>query len=187
MEGKWNSQWKVEFSLSKKHQLSNVFWKKQNSYCSCCFLHCFTGTADYLGCLLAPSNPTAFYSVVFDCCHVICRFDIFLNSILYVCLYLTQQASLSTTLRRIGEAVLEPAAKSTVLQYKDPDLPLSCTEATGAFRSTPISRNPCPHIRMLSNLIILHTITQGKNTPFQYLWDFISKMHQSITSFISIS
>ncbi|KAM4558904.1 coiled-coil domain-containing protein 138 [Odontesthes bonariensis] len=73
----------------------------------------------------------------------------------------TQHMSLSATLRRIGEAVSNTAAQSTALQAKESNLPMSCIEATGPLRSWPLSRSPCPHTRILSNLIILRTITQA--------------------------
>ncbi|XP_023144175.1 coiled-coil domain-containing protein 138 isoform X2 [Amphiprion ocellaris] len=72
-----------------------------------------------------------------------------------------QHVTLSATLRRIGEEVSKPAVQSTVLKSLDPDLPKSCTEATGPFRSLPLYQSPCPHTRILSTLIILRTITQA--------------------------
>uniref|UniRef100_A0A3B4UKH4 Coiled-coil domain containing 138 n=1 Tax=Seriola dumerili TaxID=41447 RepID=A0A3B4UKH4_SERDU len=74
----------------------------------------------------------------------------------------TQHLALSATLRRIGEEVSKPAAQSTVLQYEDLDLPKSCSEAaSGTFRNWHLYQSPCPHTRILSNLIILRTVTQA--------------------------
>ncbi|XP_047457131.1 coiled-coil domain-containing protein 138-like isoform X2 [Mugil cephalus] len=73
----------------------------------------------------------------------------------------TQHVALSATLRRIGEVVSRPSAQSTVLQFEDPDLPTSCIEAAGPFRSWPLYRSSCPHTRILSILIILRTVTQA--------------------------
>ncbi|XP_041856849.1 coiled-coil domain-containing protein 138-like isoform X2 [Melanotaenia boesemani] len=72
-----------------------------------------------------------------------------------------QHVSLSATLRRIGEEVSRPAAQSTMFQSKDSDLPMSCIKATEPFRSWPLSQSPCPHTRILANLIILRTLTQA--------------------------
>ncbi|XP_028248937.1 coiled-coil domain-containing protein 138 isoform X2 [Parambassis ranga] len=71
----------------------------------------------------------------------------------------TQHVVLSATLRRIGEEVSKPSAQSTMLS-EDPELPKSCTETAGSFRSWPLYRSPCPHTRVLSILIILCTVTQ---------------------------
>ncbi|KAM6934514.1 LOW QUALITY PROTEIN: coiled-coil domain-containing protein 138 [Xenentodon cancila] len=68
-----------------------------------------------------------------------------------------QRASLPATLRRIGEGLSKP----TELPSKDPDLPFSCTEAAEGFGREPISQKPCPHTRILSNLIILLTSIQA--------------------------
>ncbi|KAM9710922.1 coiled-coil domain-containing protein 138 [Menidia menidia] len=61
-----------------------------------------------------------------------------------------QHVALSATLRRIGEAVskgLEPA--------------MSSISATGPVSIRPLCHSPCPNTRILSNLIILRTITQA--------------------------
>ncbi|XP_028992341.1 coiled-coil domain-containing protein 138-like isoform X2 [Betta splendens] len=68
----------------------------------------------------------------------------------------TQHVALSATLRRIGEEVSKPTA-----QGKDPGSSKSSGEAAGHFRSWPLYRSPCPHTRILSILIILHTVTQA--------------------------
>uniref|UniRef100_A0A7N8YDG6 Coiled-coil domain containing 138 n=1 Tax=Mastacembelus armatus TaxID=205130 RepID=A0A7N8YDG6_9TELE len=73
----------------------------------------------------------------------------------------TQHVSLSATLRRIGEEVSKPASRSTVQQFENPDLPKSCSESAGSFRSWPLYRSPCPQTRILSTLIILRTVTQA--------------------------
>ncbi|XP_008282407.1 coiled-coil domain-containing protein 138 [Stegastes partitus] len=71
-----------------------------------------------------------------------------------------QHVPLSATLRRIGEEVSKPAAQSTAPRSVDPDLPESCADTPGPFRSWPLYQSPCPHTRVLSTLIILRTITQ---------------------------
>uniref|UniRef100_A0A3Q2ZQM8 Coiled-coil domain containing 138 n=1 Tax=Kryptolebias marmoratus TaxID=37003 RepID=A0A3Q2ZQM8_KRYMA len=73
----------------------------------------------------------------------------------------TQRVSPSATLRRIGEAVLKLSAQSTALQSRNPDLPVSSIDTTAPFRSLPFPPSPCSHTLILSNLIILRTITQA--------------------------
>ncbi|KAA8588279.1 hypothetical protein FQN60_001473 [Etheostoma spectabile] len=74
----------------------------------------------------------------------------------------TQHVALSATLRRIGEEVSKPPAQLTVSHSEDPDLPKSCSGAAGgSCRSWPLYRSRCPHIRILSTLIILRTVTQA--------------------------
>ncbi|XP_034092774.1 coiled-coil domain-containing protein 138-like isoform X2 [Gymnodraco acuticeps] len=65
----------------------------------------------------------------------------------------TQHVALSATLRRIGEEVSKTPAQIAVLQSEDPERP--------PCRSWPLYRSPQPHTRILSNLIILHTVTQA--------------------------
>ncbi|XP_062421173.1 coiled-coil domain-containing protein 138-like [Pungitius pungitius] len=62
----------------------------------------------------------------------------------------TQHVAHSATLRRIGEAASKPAARLT----EEADRPGPC-------RRRPLSCSPCPHTRILSTLIILHTVTQA--------------------------
>ncbi|XP_029980011.1 coiled-coil domain-containing protein 138 [Sphaeramia orbicularis] len=66
----------------------------------------------------------------------------------------TQHVALSATLRRIGEEVSKPSVQSAVNQCEDPDL-------TQSSRNWPLYRSPCPQTRILSSLIILHTVTQA--------------------------
>ncbi|KAK5890595.1 hypothetical protein CesoFtcFv8_014102 [Champsocephalus esox] len=65
----------------------------------------------------------------------------------------TQHVALSATLRRIGDEVSKTPAHLTVLQSEDPERP--------PCRSWPLYRSPQPHTRILSNLIILRTVTQA--------------------------
>ncbi|KAL6100646.1 ccdc138 [Pungitius sinensis] len=70
----------------------------------------------------------------------------------------TQHVALSATLRRIGEEASKPAARLT----EEADRPGPCSEAAGGpCRRRPLSCSPCPHTRILSTLIILHTVTQA--------------------------
>ncbi|KAM9342239.1 coiled-coil domain-containing protein 138 [Pholidichthys leucotaenia] len=72
-----------------------------------------------------------------------------------------KKALSTTTLRRIGEEVSKRALQSGMLQSEEPDLHQSCIKAAGHLRIGPLYRSPCPHTRMLSILIILHTVTQA--------------------------
>ncbi|XP_029386824.1 coiled-coil domain-containing protein 138 [Echeneis naucrates] len=72
-----------------------------------------------------------------------------------------QHVALSATLRRIGEEVSKPAVHSIVSHSEDSDLPKSCSVAAGNFRNWPLYQSPCPHTRILSNLIILRTVTKA--------------------------
>ncbi|XP_068185964.1 coiled-coil domain-containing protein 138-like isoform X2 [Antennarius striatus] len=72
-----------------------------------------------------------------------------------------QHVALSSSLRRIGEGVSKHSIHFTVCQSEDPDLPRTSIGVAGrACRSWPLYRNPCPHTRILSTLIILRTVTQ---------------------------
>lgn len=77
--------------------------------------------------------------------------------------YVVQHVAPFATLRRIGEALSKPPSQPTMPQSEDPDLPKSCSlsVADGPSRNWPLYRSPCPHICILSTLIILRTVTQG--------------------------
>lgn len=71
-----------------------------------------------------------------------------------------QHVSLSATLRRRGKEVSKPPAHLTAPQFEDPDLRTSFR----GCKSWPLYRSPCPHTRIFSTLIILHTVTEGSST-----------------------
>ncbi|XP_041662357.1 coiled-coil domain-containing protein 138-like isoform X2 [Cheilinus undulatus] len=77
----------------------------------------------------------------------------------------TPHVALSATLRRIGEQVSKLPAQVTVSESDDLGFSnTNCSSSgasTGRCRSGPLYRSPCRHIRILSILIVLRTVTQA--------------------------
>lgn len=78
----------------------------------------------------------------------------------------TQPVALSSTLRRLGEEMSRPPAVQPTAPQDLTGALSGALKTRGPARTAPLYRSPCPHTCLLSTLIILRTITQGTNGPY---------------------